>query len=167
MITEKWKVWQPFLVPSLQFTTYRVTCYLWAIHRNTFRHTMSRILDPDFENTAFMTGISLSVTWQMNGFVLSVITSGLAMTGINPVVNTFEYFETLNTHRALMTDQCASVIYLWKLRTLLARTPIMYHKVRQTINAVDRANENGRALILQRNFQVLDNRCIFKRLLPK
>lgn len=32
--------------------------------------------------------------------------------GINPVVNTFEYFETLNTHRTLMTDQCTSVIYL-------------------------------------------------------
>jgi len=44
----------------------------------------------------------------MSGFVLSVIT-GLAMVGINPVVNTFRYFETLNTHWALMTDQCVRV----------------------------------------------------------
>lgn len=51
----------------------------------------------------------------MSGFVLSVITSGLAMVGINPVVNTFRYFETLNTHWALMTDQCDECNLFMKL----------------------------------------------------
>lgn len=94
------------------------------LHINSLLHSSSyntRICDTDFENTVipYMIGISLSVTWQMSGFVLSVISSGLATVGINPVVNTFRYFETLNTHWALMTDQRMSVIYLWNLRTAI------------------------------------------------